>query len=93
MARWSLKQAKPKPLRSDSATGLGSDLGENGLDSAVFEKSRGLGGDEIMHYVLDVMYADAPYAVIQRAVHIHTTITELTPTMLGSLAPLDGRAR
>ena len=35
------------------------------------------------------MYADAPYTVIQRAVHIHPTVTELIPTMLGNLKPLE----
>ena len=48
----------------------------------------GIGGDEIIHSLLDVMYADAPYTVIQRAVHIHPTVTELIPTMLGNLKPL-----
>ncbi len=45
-------------------------------------------GDEIIHSILDVMYAKAPYTVIQRAMHIHPTITELIPTMLGELKPL-----
>ncbi len=49
----------------------------------------GIGGDEIVHSVLDVMYAKAPYTVIQRAVHIHPTVTELIPTTLGELAPLE----
>jgi pyruvate/2-oxoglutarate dehydrogenase complex dihydrolipoamide dehydrogenase (E3) component len=49
----------------------------------------GIGGDEIIHSVLDVMYADAPYTVIQRAMHIHPTVTELIPTMLGDLKPLE----
>ncbi len=49
----------------------------------------GIGGDEIIHSLLDVMYADAPYTVIQRAVHIHPTVTELIPTMLGDLKPLE----
>ncbi len=49
----------------------------------------GIGGDEIIHSLLDVMYADAPYTVIQRAMHIHPTVTELIPTMLGDLRPLD----
>lgn len=48
----------------------------------------GIGGDEVVHSILDVMYADAPYTVIQRAVHIHPTVTELIPTMLGDLQPL-----
>ena len=46
-------------------------------------------GDEIIHSVLDVMYAKAPYTVIQRAMHIHPTVTELIPTMLGELKPLE----
>jgi pyruvate/2-oxoglutarate dehydrogenase complex dihydrolipoamide dehydrogenase (E3) component len=49
----------------------------------------GTGGDEVIHSILDVMYAKAPYTVIQRAVHIHPTVSELVPTMLGDLKPLD----
>ena len=48
----------------------------------------GLAGDEVVHSVLDVMYAKAPYTVIQRAMHIHPTVSELVPTMLGELKPL-----
>ena len=48
----------------------------------------GTGGDEAIHCVLDVMYAKAPYTVMQRAVHIHPTVSELIPTMLGELKPL-----
>ena len=48
----------------------------------------GAGGDEIIHAILDVMYAGAPYTTISRAMHIHPTITELIPTMLQSLEPL-----
>ncbi|MCH7892315.1 MAG: FAD-dependent oxidoreductase, partial [Gemmatimonadetes bacterium] len=48
----------------------------------------GVGGDEIVHSILDVMYAKAPYTVIQRAVHLHPTVTELIPTMLDDLKPL-----
>jgi pyruvate/2-oxoglutarate dehydrogenase complex dihydrolipoamide dehydrogenase (E3) component len=48
----------------------------------------GTGGDEAIHSILDVMYARAPYTVIRRAVHIHPTVSELIPTMLGELQPL-----
>ena len=48
----------------------------------------GVGGDEVIQSILDVMYAKAPYTVIQNAVHIHPTVTELVPTMLGNLKPL-----
>jgi hypothetical protein len=56
-----------------------------------FERNRLLGieCDEIIHSILDVMYANAPYTVIQRAMHIHPTVTELIPTMLGELKPLE----
>ena len=49
----------------------------------------GIGGDEIVHAVTDLMYAGAPYTVIQRAMHIHPTVSELIPTMLGDLKPLE----
>ncbi|HEU5022032.1 MAG TPA: FAD-containing oxidoreductase [Bryobacteraceae bacterium] len=49
----------------------------------------GVGGDEVIHSILDIMYAKAPYTVIQRAVHIHPTVSELIPTMLGDLKPLE----
>ena len=49
----------------------------------------GIGGDEVVHSLIDVMYADAPYTVIQRATHIHPTVAELIPTMLGDLKPLE----
>jgi len=48
----------------------------------------GLNADEIVHSLLDIMYAKKPYTTIQRAVHIHPTVTELIPTLLGNLKPL-----
>lgn len=48
----------------------------------------GLSGDEAIHCLLDVMYAQKPYTVISRAVHIHPTVAELIPTMLQDLKPL-----
>ena len=48
----------------------------------------GVGADEAIHCVLDVMYAKAPYTVLQRAMHIHPTVAELIPTLLGELAPM-----
>ena len=49
----------------------------------------GVGGDEVIHSILDIMYAKMPYTVIQRAVHAHPTVRELVPTMLGNLKPLE----
>jgi pyruvate/2-oxoglutarate dehydrogenase complex dihydrolipoamide dehydrogenase (E3) component len=49
----------------------------------------GTGGDEAIHSILDVMYAKKPYTLIQRAMHIHPTVSELIPTMLGELKPVE----
>ena len=48
----------------------------------------GVGGDEAIHCILDVMYSHQPYTTLQRAVHIHPTVSELIPTILGELKPL-----
>ena len=48
----------------------------------------GMNGDEIVHSLLDVMYARKPYTTIQNAMHIHPTVSELIPTLLGNLKPL-----
>jgi pyruvate/2-oxoglutarate dehydrogenase complex dihydrolipoamide dehydrogenase (E3) component len=47
----------------------------------------GVGGDEVIHVLLDVMYAKAPYTVIQRAMHIHPTVSEYLPIILAKLEP------
>jgi pyruvate/2-oxoglutarate dehydrogenase complex dihydrolipoamide dehydrogenase (E3) component len=48
----------------------------------------GVGCDEAVHSLLDIMYAGAPYTTVQRAVHIHPTVSELLPTLFGDLKPL-----
>ncbi len=53
-----------------------------GADSAFVATG---GGDEAIHCVLDVMVARAPYTVLERAMHIHPTVAELVPTVLGEL--------
>jgi len=49
----------------------------------------GTGCDEAVHSILDLMNAKAPYPIMQRAMHIHPTVCELLPTILGDLKPLD----
>lgn len=49
----------------------------------------GVGGDEVIHLFIDMMYADMPYTIVQNAVHIHPTVSELIPTILGEFEPLD----
>jgi pyruvate/2-oxoglutarate dehydrogenase complex dihydrolipoamide dehydrogenase (E3) component len=55
------------------------------LGAAIF----GVGGDEAIHCILDIMSAKAPYTTLSRTVHIHPTVCELIPTMLEDLSPLD----
>jgi pyruvate/2-oxoglutarate dehydrogenase complex dihydrolipoamide dehydrogenase (E3) component len=50
----------------------------------------GVEGDEAIHAVVDSMYADVPYTVLERAVHAHPTVSELIPTLLQELKPLEG---
>ena len=47
----------------------------------------GVGGDEAIHSILDMMAAKAPYPVLQQTMHIHPTVAELIPTLLGELKP------
>jgi pyruvate/2-oxoglutarate dehydrogenase complex dihydrolipoamide dehydrogenase (E3) component len=48
----------------------------------------GTSGDEVVQVLLDIMYAKAPYTVVQRAMHIHPTVAEFLPTVLSKLEPL-----
>ena len=48
----------------------------------------GLSGDEVVHAILDLMYAKVPYTTLLRATHIHPTVSEFIPTMLSDLKPL-----
>ncbi len=45
----------------------------------------GVGGDEVVHSLVDAMYARLPYTVVQHGVRIHPTVSELIPTLLGEL--------
>jgi pyruvate/2-oxoglutarate dehydrogenase complex dihydrolipoamide dehydrogenase (E3) component len=49
----------------------------------------GVGGDEAIHAILDVMSAKAPYTTLSRTMHIHPTLSELIPTMLQEMSPLE----
>ena len=53
----------------------------------------GTGGDEVVHSILDVMYAKAPYTVIERAMHIHPTVSELIPTHAREPAAIGDEAK
>ncbi len=48
----------------------------------------GVGGDEAIHAILDVMSAKAPYTTLARTMHIHPTVSEFIPTVLQEMSPL-----
>lgn len=49
----------------------------------------GLSGDEVVHSLLDVMASGQPASVLARTMHIHPTVSELVPTLLQQLGPLE----
>ena len=49
----------------------------------------GIEADEAIHCLLDVMTAGLPCTAVSRTMHIHPTVSELIPTMLQSLKPLE----
>jgi pyruvate/2-oxoglutarate dehydrogenase complex dihydrolipoamide dehydrogenase (E3) component len=55
------------------------------LGAAIF----GVEGDEAIHCIADLMYARAPYTVLTHAVHTHPTVSELLPTVAGSLGKIN----
>jgi pyruvate/2-oxoglutarate dehydrogenase complex dihydrolipoamide dehydrogenase (E3) component len=48
----------------------------------------GIGCDEVVQMIANVIYAKAPYTSITRGVHIHPTVSELIPTLLEGLQTL-----
>ena len=49
----------------------------------------GIGGDEVVHGILDLIYARAPSTVLARSVPIHPNVSELLPTIVQDLRPLE----
>jgi pyruvate/2-oxoglutarate dehydrogenase complex dihydrolipoamide dehydrogenase (E3) component len=45
----------------------------------------GTGGDEAIHGILDIMHAGVTYDVLQQAMPIHPTVSELIPTVLSEM--------
>jgi pyruvate/2-oxoglutarate dehydrogenase complex dihydrolipoamide dehydrogenase (E3) component len=99
------KQVKEKGIKAKMATrpmsriARAKEMGETqGLLKIIIEAETdkilgatflGTGADEYIHAIIDMMYADTPYTIIRDAVHIHPTVSELIPTMLEELQPLE----
>ena len=80
-----------RAIEMSETTGLMKFLVDADTDELLGGAIFGINGDEVIHSLLDVMYARAPYTTIARAMHIHPTVAELVPTTLQSLRPLDSR--
>lgn len=78
-----------RALERDETDGLIKILVDAETEQFVGAVVFGIGGDEIVHSIIDLMYAKAPYTVMKNAVHIHPTVSELLPTTLGELKPLE----
>ena len=48
----------------------------------------GASGDEVVHGILDLIYANASYTIIERTVPIHPTVSELLPTVVAEMKPV-----
>jgi pyruvate/2-oxoglutarate dehydrogenase complex dihydrolipoamide dehydrogenase (E3) component len=49
----------------------------------------GINGDEVVHSLLQLMVSQIPSTTLVKTMHIHPTVTELLPTLLADLKPLD----
>jgi pyruvate/2-oxoglutarate dehydrogenase complex dihydrolipoamide dehydrogenase (E3) component len=48
----------------------------------------GVDCDEVVHVLLDLMYAKASYRLVTNAMHIHPTVSEYLPSLFHSLEPV-----
>jgi hypothetical protein len=60
----------------------------NSLQADPGRLTAGLAGDEVIHSILDLIYAKASYTVMQRAMHLHPTVSEFIPAIMDDLTPL-----
>src|SRR5262249_49731521 len=87
MAKWSMARVG-RAVERDETEGFMKILVDQETKQILGASLLGIGADEVIHSILDLMYAKAPYTVLQRAMHVHPTVSEYLPTMLGHLAPL-----
>lgn len=88
MAKWSMERVG-RAFERGETQGFMKILVDRDSKAILGASLLGIGADEAIHTILDLMYARAPYTVLQRAMHIHPTVSEYLPTMLGHLQPLN----
>ena len=78
-----------RAIEKGETQGLMKAIADAGTKQILGAAILGTGGDEAIHGVIDMMHAQQPWPVLQQAVPIHPTVSELIPTLLGDLAPAD----
>lgn len=91
--RASLKAVRPmtrvnRAIAQGETTGFMKALVDAESKQVVGAALLGVHCDEVVHVLLDLMYAQKPYTMLTHAVHIHPTVAELVPTLLEDLHPL-----
>jgi pyruvate/2-oxoglutarate dehydrogenase complex dihydrolipoamide dehydrogenase (E3) component len=76
-----------RAIEKDETQGFMKVLVDAKTDKLIGASILGTGGDEIIHELLDLMYAGATAEMLRRTVGIHPTVSELLPTVVARLAP------
>jgi pyruvate/2-oxoglutarate dehydrogenase complex dihydrolipoamide dehydrogenase (E3) component len=77
-----------RAIERDNTHGFMKVIVDPGTKRIVGAAILGIGGDEAIHGILDIMNAGT-YDVLRRAVPIHPTVSELIPRMLGEMTIAD----
>jgi pyruvate/2-oxoglutarate dehydrogenase complex dihydrolipoamide dehydrogenase (E3) component len=77
-----------RAIEKGETSGLMKIVVDGGTKDILRAAILGPGGDEAIHSVLDLMYAKAPCTALQRAMHIHPTVSKLLPTIATELLPV-----
>jgi pyruvate/2-oxoglutarate dehydrogenase complex dihydrolipoamide dehydrogenase (E3) component len=83
-----LMERLSRPFEKGETKGFMKILVDRDSEQILGASFLGLSGDEVIHCIIDAMYARTPYTVLRRAMHVHPTVSEAIPTMLGELRPL-----
>jgi len=78
-----------RAVEKDETQGLMKILADGETRKILGAAILGAGGDEAIHGIIDIINAGVPCDVLARAVPIHPTVSELIPTVLGELRPVD----
>ena len=78
-----------RAIEKDETQGFMKVVADAGTKKILGAAILGTGGDEAIHGLLDIINAGVTYDVLQRAVPIHPTVSELIPTLLSEMKPAE----